>query len=204
MKNKKGFLLYVDIQNVINKLSDDYAGKLFKHILAYVNDENPTTNDLLLEIAFEPIKQQLKRDLLQWSETKVGRSKAGLASAEKKKQNKLNLTNSTNVESKQQDETKSTVNVNVNVNDNDNVIIKDIVSRKLKFSDSLKPFINVYHRETLNDFYKYWTEPNKSNTKFRQELEKTWDTKRRLENWTRNDKNFKKETELVTFKKPFK
>ena len=202
MKNKKGFLLYADIQTVVNKLSDDYAGKLFKHILAYVNDENPTTNDLLLEIAFEPIKQQLKRDLLQWAETKVGRSKAGLASAEKKKQNKLELTNSTNVENEQQDTTKSTVNVNVNVNDN--VIIKDIVSRKLKFSDSLKTFINVYPRETLNDFYKYWTEPNKSNTKFRQELEKTWDTKRRLENWTRNDKNFKKETELVTFKKPFK
>ena len=67
MKNKKGFILYADIQNVINKLSDDYAGKLFKHILAYVNDENPTTNDLLLEIAFEPIKQQLKRDLWTFS-----------------------------------------------------------------------------------------------------------------------------------------
>ena len=40
-------------------------------------------------------------------------------------------------------------------------------------------------------------------SKFRQELEKTWDTKRRLENWTRNDKNFKKETEVITFKKPF-
>ena len=203
MKNKKGFILYADIQMVVNKLSDDYAGKLFKHILAYVNDENPTTNDLLLEIAFEPIKQQLKRDLLQWTETKAGRSKAGLASAEKKKQNKIDLTNSTNVESKQQDETKSTVNVNDNVNVNV-IVNKDIVSRKLKFSDSLKPFINFYARETLNDFYKYWTEPNKSNTKFRQELEKTWDTKRRLENWTRNDKSFKKETEVITFKKPFK
>ncbi len=93
---------------------------------------------------------------------------------------------------------------NVNDNVNDTVIIKDIVSRKLKFSDSLKPFINVYPRETLNDFYKYWTEPNKSNTKFRQELEKTWDNKRRLENWTRHNKNFKKETEVITFKKPFK
>ena len=201
MTNKKGFLLYADIQNVINKLSDEYAGKLFKHILAYVNDENPTINDLLLEIAFEPIKQQLKRDLLQWSETKAGRSKAGLASVEKKRQNKLDSSNSTNVKNEQQDTTNSTDNVNDNVNVNVN---KDIVSRKLKFSDSLKPFINVYPRETLNDFYKYWTEPNKSNTKFRQELEKTWDNKRRLENWTRHDKNFKKETEVITFKKPFK
>ena len=59
MKNKKGFILYADINTTVNKLTDEYAGKLFKHILSYVNDEEPTTSDVLLEIAFEPIKQQL-------------------------------------------------------------------------------------------------------------------------------------------------
>ena len=44
----------------------------------------------------------------------------------------------------------------------------------------------------LNDFYKYWTEPNKTLTKFRQEMEKTWDLERRLETWAKNDKNFSK------------
>jgi hypothetical protein len=39
----------------------------------------------------------------------------------------------------------------------------------------------------INDFYKYWTEPNKSNTKFKQELEKTWSVERRLETWSKND-----------------
>ena len=68
---------------------------------------------------------------------------------------------------------------------------ENIVDRKLKFSSTLEPFLNVYGKEFLNNFYKYWTEPNKSNTKFRQELEKTWDFERRLETWAKNDKNFK-------------
>ena len=68
----------------------------------------------------------------------------------------------------------------------------NIDSRKLKFASSLEPFLSVYGKETLNKFYAYWVEPNKSNTKFRQELEKTWDLKRRLETWSGNDKIFSK------------
>jgi len=83
-------------------------------------------------------------------------------------------------------------NVSVNVNDNVNVINNNIDSRKLKFADTLKPFIDIYGRDLIKDFYGYWTEPNKSNTKFKQELQKTWDTKRRLENWAKNDTNFNK------------
>lgn len=66
-----------------------------------------------------------------------------------------------------------------------------IDDRKLKFSDSLKPFLEIYGKEMLTQFYNYWTEPNKSNTKFRQEMEKTWDLTRRLNTWASNDKSFK-------------
>ena len=74
----------------------------------------------------------------------------------------------------------------------DKIKVNNIDSRKLKFADTLKPFIDIYGRDLIKDFYGYWTEPNKSNTKFKQELEKTWDTKRRLENWAKNDINFNK------------
>ena len=67
-----------------------------------------------------------------------------------------------------------------------------IEQRKLKFASTLQPFLEKYGKEFLNDFYKYWTEPNKSNSKFKQELEKTWDLSRRLETWAKNDKNFNK------------
>jgi len=65
-ENKKSFILYSDLIHTVSKLPNEKAGELFKHILLYVNDENPETDDLILQIAFEPIKLQLKRDLVKW------------------------------------------------------------------------------------------------------------------------------------------
>ena len=49
-EEKKGFILYSDIIHTIEKLTDEQAGVLFKHILKYVNDENPECKDLITEI----------------------------------------------------------------------------------------------------------------------------------------------------------
>lgn len=65
-ENKKSFLLYCDIIHTVKKLSNEQAGKLLKHILSYVNDENPETDELVIDLVFEPIKQQLKRDLKRY------------------------------------------------------------------------------------------------------------------------------------------
>lgn len=65
-----------------------------------------------------------------------------------------------------------------------------INDRKLKFADTLKPFLVVYGKELLNDFYFYWSEPNQSNTKMRFEMQKTWSIELRLKTWSKNDKNF--------------
>jgi hypothetical protein len=46
-KDKTSFILYCDQQGVFNQLPDDIAGKLIKHIFAYVNDENPVTTDFV-------------------------------------------------------------------------------------------------------------------------------------------------------------
>lgn len=92
-EEKKGFVLYCDILHTIQKLNDEQAGKLFKHILLYVNDFNPTCEDLITEIAFEPIKQSLKRDLLKWGEKIQKRSEAGKVGANKRWQNIANDSN---------------------------------------------------------------------------------------------------------------
>jgi len=65
-ENKNSFVLYCDLIHTVNQLPDDKAGELFKHILSYVNDEDPTTDDIIINISFEPIKQQLKRDLKKY------------------------------------------------------------------------------------------------------------------------------------------
>ena len=59
-KDKKSFLLYCDIIHTVEKMPTEKAGELFKHILQYVNDQNPKTDDLIVQLVFEPIKQQLK------------------------------------------------------------------------------------------------------------------------------------------------
>ena len=115
-ENKKSFILYCDIINVVDKLTDEQAGRLFKHILGYVNDQNPELDDILLEIAFEPIKQALKRDLVKYEDKKLKRSESGKAGANKRWQNIANDSKRILPIAKIAD--------NDNVNVNDNVIIK--------------------------------------------------------------------------------
>jgi hypothetical protein len=147
---------------------------------------------------------QLKRDLVKWEQTLEGRSKAGKASAEAKKLAKLTqqtLTNSTNVDFVQQSSTNSTDNVNVNVNDNVSVINKkeskpSLETRSLAFKNSLIPYKQKYSIEMLKNFFGYWTEPNKSNTKMRFELETTWSLERRLETWNKRENDFKPKQQI--------
>jgi hypothetical protein len=115
-KDKKSFILYSDAIHTVEKLSDMDAGQLLKHLLRYVNDQNPTTENPLVEIAFEPIKQQLKRDLVKFEDVKVKRSEAGKAGATKRWQEIANANKGI----------QTIANIAVNDNDNVNVISKDI------------------------------------------------------------------------------
>ena len=119
-KGKKSFILYCDLINVVNKLPDEKAGQLFKHVLEYVNDLNPQTDDLLLSVAFEPIKAALKRDLAQWEGERNKRSEAGKAGMAKR-WHKTDITEITNDNSV----IKPITNITDNVNVNDTVTVND-------------------------------------------------------------------------------
>lgn len=62
--------------------------------------------------------------------------------------------------------------------------------RKLKFKNSLAPFLETYGKDMLNKFYSYWTEMNKSQTKMLWELKPTFEVSKRLATWASRDKNF--------------
>ena len=47
--------------------------------------------------------------------------------------------------------------------------------------------------EEFNHFILYWTEPNRSGSKVRWELERTFDVKRRLYTWMRNKQTWKQD-----------
>jgi len=203
-ENKKSFVLYSDSQGLINQLPDDVAGRLFKHIYAYVNDENPIADELLLNIAFEPIKMQLKRDLIKWVDIKETKSNSGnlgnlkrynIDLYEKVLSNNITLKEAIELAKTRknshsdivpsQDIAKLAVNDNVNVN-----VINKIEARSQIFKDSLLIYKDKHQVNMLKEFYNYWTEPNQSKTKMRFELEKTWSLDRRLETWAKRENSF--------------
>lgn len=118
-KDKKTIVIYSDWIATFEQLTDEEAGKLIKHLLRYVNDQNPTA-DRMTELLFSHIKQQLKRDLSKWEDIKKQRSEAGKKGMEKRWRNITNdnktLQNITNDNKPLQSITKITVNDNVNVN----------------------------------------------------------------------------------------
>jgi len=153
-KDKKSFLLYCDQQGVFNKLPDEIAGKLIKHIFAYVNDENPPCDDLLLTIAFEPIKTQLKRDLRKYDEYIDKQKFNGAKGGRPKKEEITQITQPFFQEPKKAD--------NVNVTDNDNV--KDIkVKRDVFIKPSIVEIKNYMLEIGMNDVSEKWFDYYESN-----------------------------------------
>lgn len=77
------------------------------------------------------------------------------------------------------------------IENTDSIIAKSpaelLAARQADFKKSLNPFIPTYGQSMVERFFDYWTEPNKSKTKFKQELQQTWDTARRLRTWSDNE-----------------
>jgi len=161
-ENKKSFILYCDQKGVWDKLDDAQAGRLIKHIIAYVNDENPVAPDFITELAFEPIKAVLKRDLKKWENQQEQRSEAGKRSAEVRKRNaQLAQRDSTTVNDRS---ISSTVNgsVSVSVNDNVSVSSKDDGMRPPSLEEVISYFDeNGYTKESATKMFEYYEESRK-------------------------------------------
>ena len=152
-KDKKSFILYCDQQGVFNMLPDEQAGKLIKHIFAYVNDEEPTSEDLLLTIAFESIKTQLKRDLRKYENYIDKQKENGRKGGRPKTQPFLDETQKTQaffLKPKKAD--------NVNVNVNENVIIKENIKEKQsRFVPPTAAEVKAYMQEQgMDDLSEKW------------------------------------------------
>lgn len=174
--------------------------------------------DLLLEQAIKRLKNQdlfdelIKEKIIkirngkvrinfldeQWGKlsekSKINSKNGALGGRPRKQTETENKPNGYDSLSKNETETKALRREEIRKEEkkeDDNKIKENYDARKLKFSSTLEPFLESYGRQFLKEFNDYWTEPNKSKTKFRQELEKTWDLERRLATWAKNDKNFK-------------
>ena len=77
-------------------------------------------------------------------------------------------------------------------------IVEATEKRKEKFYQELVPYVAIYGKDMVRKFYDYWSEPNKSMTKMRYELERTWDTKRRLNTWASRENIIRRRTNYDT------
>jgi hypothetical protein len=148
-EGKKSFILYCDLIHEVDHLTDEEKGRLFQHLLEYVNDMNPVMDDRVILGSWKHIQRQLKRDLEKYEGIKDKRSLAGQASAEKRKQK---ATKSTSVESVEHRSTNPTVNDTVTVTVNDTVT--DIYPKKDKQDKNASRL--YFDDEILNDVFSKW------------------------------------------------
>lgn len=190
---KKSFILYADYLATVSKLTDAQAGKLFKLILEYVNDKDPKIENILLQIAFEPIKQNLKRDLKEWEAERSKRSEAGKIGGIKSGESRRSRSKRSNASKNEANEAVN-VNENVIVNVNDNVNEREIHpncfwQKEEEKKRSLLDCMNV----ALNDLA--WLSTNKTNKMeleaFNEYLTRTGETEKGYKDYKKHFSNLK-------------
>lgn len=205
---KKSFVLYADFKSTIDKLPDEEAGKLFKLIIDFANGIDRQADSLLIDIAFTPIKQQMIRDKEKYEAQLVKRKEAGSLGGKAKAKIVASATSAKQVVASAKQmlaSAKSATKIVANVADNDNVnvnvndTVTDNVNYKKWDIQQFKDDINKHRRNlpdsTLKKFFNYWSEKDpKGKMKF--QLQKTWETNKRLSTWANN--NFNANTNEVT------
>jgi hypothetical protein len=74
------------------------------------------------------------------------------------------------------------------VDDNRNLKEINLLKRKELFIADVKLHEDLFVQKVIDGFIDYWSEPNLARSKMKWELQKTWDTKRRLRLW--NDRHW--------------
>ena len=138
---KKSFIAYADWKETFDKLPDDVAGKLIKHIFAYVNNENPISNDYVIEAIFSNIKNTLKRDLRKWETQLDQRREAGKRSAEQRALKKINERSISLNETQRNSTVSDSVSVSVSVSVSDITKLNNFFLSEIKISDDSNFFI---------------------------------------------------------------
>lgn len=197
-KDKSSFILYSDTLHTVRILSDEQAGRLFKTILEYVNDEDPNPTDPFVVLAFEPIKQQLKRDLKNWEKIihfkqesgRIGGLKSG--ESRRTKQNEANEAKRSKGKQTKQTQANEPVSVSVSVNDSVNVTERD---KGDFWDDEANKKFSLAHCAEVSLKDDGWVSRNKTNPAelktFNEYLEKIAETEKTLNDYKKHFANKK-------------
>ena len=114
---KKSFVLYIDHLSVLDELTDEQAGQLFKAINAHVNNKDYALNGLLNAV-FIPFRNQIDRDTEKYNKiierNKINGKKGGRPKTQSNPKKPTGLSGNPKNPKKPDTDTD-------NVNENDNV-----------------------------------------------------------------------------------
>ncbi|MGH2611568.1 MAG: DUF6291 domain-containing protein [Rhabdochlamydiaceae bacterium] len=138
---KKSFILYTDMYEGVDALTDEQAGQLFKNIFQYIREEPFSNAEMQALIAFQFIKPHLDRNSLKYEKEIKSKSEGGKKAAQKR----WSITKNKILKDRMHD------------NVNDNVNVNDIYKESKESSDELSLFLEEFnllfktkYRETLD------------------------------------------------------
>jgi hypothetical protein len=132
MDGKNSFILYCDIGQHLELLSDEDAGLLFKGIVHYADTGEPPQLPPMAAMAFSFIQAQIDRDQEKWNTTREKRRAAGKSGGLKsgESRQRSNEAKEANASNPKQNEADEADNVNVTVPVNGNVPVTVINNRE--------------------------------------------------------------------------
>ena len=142
---KDSFILYTEQKEVIDKLSDEQAGKLIKAIYEYVETEKMPELDPLLDIVIIPFKQNLDRNKEKYNKISEIRAKAGAKGGKQRKQMQANENKDKQKKQMQTKDSKSDDNDNEYDNDNEDVNVNANEEVSDSCVDGLQEIIDFYN-----------------------------------------------------------
>ena len=140
---RKSFILHIDSLGILNELTDEQAGQLFKLIYNYYNPNKPIETQItqLVNLAFYPFKSQFERDLQAYNKVCDRNKNNGMLGGRPKK-------NNPNKPKKPDNDNK---NKNNNDNNNDNKNNKNLPALKNKYLDSIT-LSDIEYNKLLSEY----------------------------------------------------
>ena len=206
---RNSFVFYRSFNEAMAELSESDQLTLYRAIVGYgLDGQEASFDSSYLRMAWKLIKPQLDANWRRYENGCKGGAPVGSRNNPSGRRGNQPRTNQELTKNKRNDNDNDNDNVNVDNKESTIVPKKDELSlpakssmkqkqeamlkHKAEFKEELSKFVGLYSSEMLNDFFSYWTEPNRSHTKMLFETKQTWDTSRRLSRWEKNNYKYEK------------
>lgn len=202
---RESFVFYRSFYDAIKDLPRDVQGEIYTAIMEYSLYGKETENlKPIARSVFTLMKPQIDVNNKRFENGKKG----GRPKSENEPKGNQNETKEKPKNNQNETKCEPNVNVNDNVNVNTenttNVVSKKdaakaaTLKRKDEFGKTLVPYMEKYGKEMIRAFFEYWSELNKSETKMRCEMQKTWEVGKRLATWAGRETNRRPNADVGT------